>query len=819
MAESRSVVRVFLASPGDLQHERRAARTVAERFNQLWADQLGYQIDLVGWEETVTRFGRPQELINRDVERCELFIGLMWKKWGTAPDLTGQFTSGFEEEFRTSVARRAETGTPEISLLFKKVDPAQLADPGEELKKVTAFRDQIISGKLVYFEEFDALDEFNEKFERCIVRYVQSLWRMRDDEDQAALQEPPKAGTRSPENPPAATLLPVSAAGFARDFIDAMEHASTDVAADPLQVARFRLIGSVLNSGGNDHSPLGVHDANIMFQARGDIALSDREIRGLIVSGLDHFSSENVPIWHWLTKLPAIGNNTLAVLSATGETSRRVGALSAMRLLSDPINVDGLNREDYVGLWFAEDCPNAVRLAALNYLSDCGTIADLDVILAEYERGDTQTAKAAIEAILWIKFRESQDVAIDALLSLQPDRIDSALLQRLLERSEAIDDDALRRMLQSPSAELRARAAELLWDRRALIPEDADRLLADSNVEARSIGLRCLAAAGRPFSSEAARNILVRPARRNNLLSAWMGSDDVDGRRSWAEYQHDQLKSLPDRELEDLVSESIGTQQAPRFALYDKRFSKYARELRTAVDDRFTSFFAARLRELKETLPDAGELIDKFEAIGKSLKVEWLRSALSILCRKGEVEDLRRIRQVLRETSVDFEASHIDYLRKFGEWIDIELIVRLHSNRSFAILSGSPGYAQVSQAIYQLGRDRLPELLELEMSSLLRAALVIEISDDRFAQLPDATIAKLFHDEVSEVRKAAALKCVRSLPKSRITDLLNDYISAGTYRYYNVIHWLDLGASIPRDKGKAAATKAIAGEWAARWNR
>jgi hypothetical protein len=107
MADSRKIVKVFLASPSDLQEERRAAKSVVDEFNKLWADSLGYHVELVGWEDTISGFGRPQEIINRDLVQCELFVGMMWKRWGTPPSNTGGYTSGFEEEFETDDRRRS----------------------------------------------------------------------------------------------------------------------------------------------------------------------------------------------------------------------------------------------------------------------------------------------------------------------------------------------------------------------------------------------------------------------------------------------------------------------------------------------------------------------------------------------------------------------------------------------------------------------------------------------------------------------------------------------------------------------------------------
>src|SRR5271165_2883509 len=89
MSDSRKIVRIFLGSPGDLSDERLIAKSVVDEINSLFADSSGYHIELVGWEETVSSIGRPQALINQDLEKCELFVGMIWKRWGTPPDKNG----------------------------------------------------------------------------------------------------------------------------------------------------------------------------------------------------------------------------------------------------------------------------------------------------------------------------------------------------------------------------------------------------------------------------------------------------------------------------------------------------------------------------------------------------------------------------------------------------------------------------------------------------------------------------------------------------------------------------------------------------------
>jgi|SRR5271165_5457262 len=169
MSDSRKIVRIFLGSPGDLSDERLIAKSVVDEINSLFADSSGYHIELVGWEETVSSFGRPQALINQDLGRCELFVGMIWKRWGTPPDKGGPYTSGFDEELETSIRNRKVKGKPSISLFFKRIDPDSLRDPGEQLKRVLQLRESIITGKELYFEEFDDIRDFEKKLRRCIV--------------------------------------------------------------------------------------------------------------------------------------------------------------------------------------------------------------------------------------------------------------------------------------------------------------------------------------------------------------------------------------------------------------------------------------------------------------------------------------------------------------------------------------------------------------------------------------------------------------------------------------------------------------------------
>ena len=187
-----------------------------------------------------------------------------------------------------------------------------------------------------------------------------------------------------------------------------------------------------------------MHDMNVLFAYRSDIDFGFHEMVGLIESGLVHYPSENTPLWYWLVQFEAFSLGWLQRRSLGGATGRRVGALSALRLVSEPLTSAGsLTREHYLELWFSESTPDEVKVAALQYLADCGTTNDLTAIKEEFDRGNYQTRRAAVDTIIRINLKDSREKAIIALFELQPENIDSNLLASLFENSASISTDIL----------------------------------------------------------------------------------------------------------------------------------------------------------------------------------------------------------------------------------------------------------------------------------------------------------------------------------------------------------------------------------------
>src|SRR5437868_9323924 len=96
MASDHKVLRLFLASPGDLVAEREMVTSLIDEVISIYEDE-GWQIRLQKWEKMLPVAKRPQDEINElYIDTCDLFLGLVWKHWGSPPG-GNDFTSGFEE--------------------------------------------------------------------------------------------------------------------------------------------------------------------------------------------------------------------------------------------------------------------------------------------------------------------------------------------------------------------------------------------------------------------------------------------------------------------------------------------------------------------------------------------------------------------------------------------------------------------------------------------------------------------------------------------------------------------------------------------------
>ncbi|WP_275900303.1 tetratricopeptide repeat protein [Pyxidicoccus trucidator] len=169
----KRLIHVFIASPGDLAEERRAFKETIDELNKGFGRGANVEFVPLGWEDALALVGRrSQSVINQDVDTCDAFILVMWRRWGQeAPD-AAPYSSYTEEEFYRALRLFENAGRPEIFVFFKHIDPGQMADPGPQLTKILEFRKKLESTRQVLYRGFKTIEEFRNEIDTHLVAFA-----------------------------------------------------------------------------------------------------------------------------------------------------------------------------------------------------------------------------------------------------------------------------------------------------------------------------------------------------------------------------------------------------------------------------------------------------------------------------------------------------------------------------------------------------------------------------------------------------------------------------------------------------------------------
>lgn len=168
--------KVFIASPGGLEKERKAFACTLNDYNETDALHRGKLFIPKGWEVTLAGMGRPQALINEDICECDYFVLLLWDRWGSPTDVEGQckYSSGTEEEYHVALECINDPEKPlrQMVVFFKAVDLGQLSDPGSQLSLVLEFKKKLEREKPLLFYTFDEMATYEKKLRAHLARWV-----------------------------------------------------------------------------------------------------------------------------------------------------------------------------------------------------------------------------------------------------------------------------------------------------------------------------------------------------------------------------------------------------------------------------------------------------------------------------------------------------------------------------------------------------------------------------------------------------------------------------------------------------------------------
>lgn len=167
MPQSIDKYKILIASPSDLLDERASMDEVFTELNKTYGSRNNLILELIKWETHSAPAASKtdvQDVIDKDIgSDYDLFIGILWKKFGTP---TNKFGSGTEQEFQNAYSRfKQNPETLHILFYFKTSTPLSLADiEPPQLEKVNKFKREL-GEKNVFYWEYNNIEEL-QKFLR-----------------------------------------------------------------------------------------------------------------------------------------------------------------------------------------------------------------------------------------------------------------------------------------------------------------------------------------------------------------------------------------------------------------------------------------------------------------------------------------------------------------------------------------------------------------------------------------------------------------------------------------------------------------------------
>src|SRR4051812_17899451 len=97
MSAAPDKIRVFVSSPGDVGAELERLDEVVKELNGEFTAREKVSVELRSWRtDAVPSAGRPQAVVTQWIGEYHIYVGVMWRRFGTPTGVAG---SGTEEEF------------------------------------------------------------------------------------------------------------------------------------------------------------------------------------------------------------------------------------------------------------------------------------------------------------------------------------------------------------------------------------------------------------------------------------------------------------------------------------------------------------------------------------------------------------------------------------------------------------------------------------------------------------------------------------------------------------------------------------------------
>jgi formylglycine-generating enzyme required for sulfatase activity len=142
-AQSKTVIKVFVSSPGDVEEEGKVLKEVVASINRTDGERDGFVLEPFLWEtHVVPKIGMPpQDVGDQQTPTYEIYIGIMSARYGGG---------GTIKAFEDALGRWKNTASPWLTFYFNDnpLTPRS-AEESRQLTKVLEFREQLESHGIV----------------------------------------------------------------------------------------------------------------------------------------------------------------------------------------------------------------------------------------------------------------------------------------------------------------------------------------------------------------------------------------------------------------------------------------------------------------------------------------------------------------------------------------------------------------------------------------------------------------------------------------------------------------------------------------------
>jgi len=769
----RRVLTIFLAAPSDLSEERQRTREAVDRLCKVIGSRLGWHIDLLGWEDTLPGYARPQSLINQDVDRCDLFIGILWRRWGQS---TGKYDSGFFEEFTLARDRYKTTKKPDIWLFFKSVDPDSLKDPGEQLKKVIRFRKDRIRRKELLFREFSDTTSWSDLIYDCLSEYILDI---ANKESQAESKAHLSIAEHSTEST-FVSKLPEETVHYPEETVALFDNIAGALKSDTFGELDFwSSLRLLLQSSSwfSDRNPWKLffnHEINYVYTHRNDWTLSDEEWLFLVRSFVA--DDKNLrPGWFWLGK---DGEERVdLVLNRFAETDTEYSVRkSSFSLLAGtkykpPLDLikKGLAASD-------ED----IILNAIRLLRDTENADYIDLLEPLIKNNESRVQNHAIITRIELIYPKDPNAAFNELITSGTDV--PPLIYKTLEFMDLkVDTSSLINALGHGSTSVRRFSAQYLRKAKLLKSDAANNMLADTDAIVRKEGILALIELGANYDLNFVDE-LFRSVRQPQ--TGWL-TTEVNPKDIYPLL----LKNSEPSEL--LASLDFFTGHGGDYYrfLAIEHFEIIEPRIRSDLDDKFEQLITDSATRMRQDYGDrAQSLIDGWDQeLIDFQKAVFITAALTGLAKNGTKDDIKYAHKYLGNTRHNFaDYSSISIIAKYGDNSDVEELVQLASTIfneeiiKHAILAALDLSSDNVELVKKLiTNDKLP-IAKIAMQHIINYEPDVKIN-----------LAKdsLYSDR-DQLRLIGVAVLINVLNEASLKELLNEYLKSPKY-YYNVVSWFD----------------------------